>query len=470
MSKPEEEDRNMEPTEKLAEFIVKAALSDVPKAGVHLAKQAFLDCIGVTLAGSTSPQARIVFELVKENGGQPKAVIMGGGFRSSSPEAAWANGNSGHALDYDDTNSLVMGHPSVFLVPTVMAIGEEKGIPGSEALEAYIIGLEAAARIGRGMTKGHYAKGWHATATIGTLGAAVAAGKILKLSADQTRMALGIAASSAAGLRQNFGTMTKPLHAGNAARNGVLAAKLAQKGFTADRNILEAKFGFYSLFSKDNQYELEKATEQLGQPFIVVSPGINLKPYPACRRTHAAIDAMLEVVKKQGFAAQDVDSVEVRVEPLTPQVLIHSNPRSGLEGKFSMEFCMAIAILNKQVGLGEFTDEKVLDPRTQELMKKVKMIPDPSLASPGKSKDEENNPSILSVKLKNGKEFNRRVDFPKGNPSVPLSQEELLLKYRDCAERVLSKKAVKESIDLVENMENIKDLKILANLLMGAKI
>ncbi len=157
----------METTKILAEFIAKESFNDIPKEGVNLAKQAFLDCIGVTLAGSITPQARIVIEMIRENGGQPKAVVIGGGFRTSSPEAALANGTAAHALDYDDTNSSVMGHPSVYLVSTVMALGEELGISGIEALEAYVIGLETAARVGRGMTKGHYNKGWHATATRG---------------------------------------------------------------------------------------------------------------------------------------------------------------------------------------------------------------------------------------------------------------------------------------------------------------
>jgi 2-methylcitrate dehydratase PrpD len=459
----------METTKVLAEFIAKSKFDDIPKEAVNAAKQAFLDLIGVTLAGSITPQAEIVIEMVRENRGQPKAVVMGGGFRASSAESALANGTSAHALDYDDTNSLVMGHPSAYLVPTVMAVGEELGISGAEAIEAYIIGLEAAARLGQGMTKGHYNKGWHATATIGTLGAAAAAAKIFKLNADQTRMALGIAASSAAGLKQNFGTMTKPLHAGNASRNGIVASMLAKRGFTADKNILEAQFGFYKLFSKDDQYDLERVTDRLGQPFAVVSPGISIKPYPACRRTHSALDAMLEVAKKHNLSPQEVEEVEVRVDPSTLQVLIHSNPQSGLEGKFSMEFCLAIAILDKHVGLGEFTDEKVLDARTRELMNKVKMIPDPVLAPSDKSKVEEHNPIILRVKMKNGQEFHRQVVFPRGNPAVPLSREELLVKYRDCAEQVLAREAVEQSIDLIDSLEKIKDLKGLADVLMHPK-
>jgi len=460
----------METTKKLAEFIAKTKFDDIPKEAVYGAKQAFLDTIGVALGGSITPQAEIVIGMVRENRGQPKAVVIGGGFRTSAAEAALANGTSAHALDYDDTHGFVLGHPSTYLVPAVIAIGEETQVTGAEAIEAYIIGLEAAAGLGRCLTTGHYNKGWHATATIGVLGSAVAASKILKLSVDQTRMALGIAASSAAGLKQNFGTMTKPLHAGNAARNGIVAAILAKRGFTADKNILESQFGFCALYSKDDKYYLEKITERFGKPFAISSPGINVKPYPSCRRTHAAIGAMLEIVNKHNLSPEEFGEIEVRVDPSTLKVLIHSNAQSGLEGKFSMEFCMAIAILDKHVGLRQFTDEKVLNPQTQELMKKVKMIPDSTLAFPSKPKDEEHNPAILRIKMKNGQEFHQHVLFPKGNPAAPLSREELLLKYRDCAEQVLARDAIEKSINLIDGLEKVQNLNDLADVLMQQKL
>ena len=456
----------MEATRKVAEFVVKATFKDIPREAVAFAKQAFLDCVGVTLAGSISLPAKIIIGLVKENGGHPKAAVVGGGFKTSSPEAALVNGTSAHVLDYDDTNSSVAGHPSAFLVPPVLALGEELGISGKEALVAYIIGLEVAAKVGRCINKGHYEKGWHATATLGTLGAAAAGAKILKLDTHQVRMALGIAASEAAGLRQNFGTMTKPLHAGNASRNGIIAAMLAKRGFTADESILEAEFGFCNLFSRDNRYDLEKITADMGQPFDAVTPGINLKPYPACRGAHSALDAMLALVRGDNISGMDVENIEVRTHPLNANTLIRSNPRSGVEGKFSMQFCMAIALLNKEVGLNEFTDEKLLDARTQDLIKRVKMIADPTLEDAAKSAKTEYLPSIVRVRMKNGREFMKRVDFPRGHPYVPLSQEELLKKYRDCAGLVMPKEDVEQSLDMISNMEAIKDVRTLADLLV----
>ncbi|MBC8394020.1 MAG: MmgE/PrpD family protein [Deltaproteobacteria bacterium] len=456
----------MKTTKTLADFVLKTEFRNLPANAIDLAKQAFLDCVGVTLAGSVTPPAQIIMDLVTENGGKPTAAVFGAGFRTASPQAALVNGTSAHSLDYDDMNNSLDGHPSAVFVPTIMALGEELGISGSDAVEAYIIGLEIAAKVGNGINKGHYEKGWHATATLGTLGAAAAAAKILKLDTEKTLMALGIAASEAAGLRQNFGTMTKPFHAGNAARNGMVAAILAKKGFTADKNIIEAEFGFCKLFNKDNQYDLKKITDSLGQPFDIVSPGINLKPYPACLGTHSALDAVLGLSAKHSISGEDVARVEVKTPPSNLKILIHSEPRTGLEGKFSMEFCITIAIMNKKVGVDDFTDETVKGARTQDFIKRVKVIPDPSLEDPEKSAEEWYLPAIVKIRLKNGKEYSRRVDFSKGQPKCPMSREELLTKYRDCAGVVMTMKSVEQSIVMIENMEKIKNLGVLADVLI----
>jgi 2-methylcitrate dehydratase PrpD len=254
--------------------------------------------------------------------------------------------------------------------------------------------------------------------------------------------------------------MTKPLHAGNAAQMGIVAARLAQKGFTADKNILEAKFGFCDLFSGGHKYNINKITENLGHPLAIITPGVNLKPYPSCRYTHAALDAMLELVSKETFLVEDVESIEVRVVPVTAQILIHPNPRSALEGKFSMEFCIATAILRKQVKLESFTDENVLNGGTQDMMKKVKMVADPKLEG-------SESPTVLKIRLKNGKEYSKQVNRPKGNPDVPMSRNEFLAKYRDCAGRVLAADAANRVLDMIENMESVTNLRKLGDLLIG---
>ncbi len=461
----------METTKKLAEFIVETRFEQIPKEAAETAKHAFLDCVGVALAGSVAPPGRIAIELVKENRGQSKAAVIGGGFRTTSPDAAFANGTSAHALDYDDSHASVHGHPSTFLMPVVMALGEEFKVSGKEALEAYILGLEAAAKIGKGVitTAEFYEKGWHPTAIVGTLGAAVAGAKLLKLNVDQTQITLGIAASLASGSKQNFGTMTKPLHAGNAARNGVLAAMLAKKGFTADRNILEAKFGFCNLFAKKDQYDLERITAGLGQPYELVDPGINLKPYPCCRGTHTSLDAMFELIRKEKISPDDVESIEVRIVPLHSTTLIHSNPQTGFEGKFSLQFCMAIAMVDKQAGMAEFTDAKVHEAAIQNLIRRTKMIPDPAMDEIKNKLKAGGSPVIVTVKLKNGKECTQQMNFAKGHPDVPMSREEFVAKYRDCAKLVLAKEAVERSMEMIEKMEGVKNLSTLSKVLMASK-
>ena len=455
----------MDTTKKIAEYIVGITFNEIPQKVISFAKQCILDCLGVALAGSTSPAVKIVNKLVKELEGKPEAVVWGCRFRSSVLMAAFVNGIMAHFLDYDDDSSSIEGHPSAILVPVVLSIGDKMRISGKDALVAYIAGLETEIKIGRGINVGHYEKGWHATATLGTLGAAVAAAKILKLNIDQIRTAIGIAASEAAGLRQNFGTMTKSFHAGNAARSGILAALLANKGFTADKNILEAQFGFCKLFSKDNKYDLNKMTENLGKLSGIILPDISLKPYPSCRCSHSAIDAMLDIVNKYNICPDEVEKIEVKTCRLNSLVLTKHNPKTGLEGKFSMEFCVAIAFLEKQVGLSQFTDEKVQNKKTQSLMKKVNMVVEPSLQD---VEERENMylPSIVAVKIKNSKEYIKRVDIPKGHPLAPLSRQELVDKYQKCVEGVLSIYDSEQLIELVENIENVNDIRKLTNILI----
>jgi len=259
--------------------------------------------------------------------------------------------------------------------------------------------------------------------------------------------------------------MTKSFHAGNAARSGILAALLANKGFTADKNILEAQFGFCKLFSKDNKYDLNKMTENLGKLSGIILPDISLKPYPSCRCSHSAIDAMLDIVNKYNICPDEVEKIEVKTCRLNSLVLTKHNPKTGLEGKFSMEFCVAIAFLEKQVGLSQFTDEKVQNKKTQSLMKKVNMVVEPSLQD---VEERENMylPSIVAVKIKNSKEYIKRVDIPKGHPLAPLSRQELVDKYQKCVEGVLSIYDSEQLIELVENIENVNDIRKLTNILI----
>jgi len=366
--------------------------------------------------------AGIMTTYIKDTGGRPQASVWGKKFKTSLPLAALANGTFGHALDYDDINRNMRGHPTVSVLPAAMAAGEEGRASGRGVLEAFIIGLEVETKLGAGMNPHLFENGWHPTAILGAMGATAAAAKLFRLPGDKVCMALGIAGSLASGLRQNFGTMTKPLHAGRAAQNGVTAAQLARRGYTADPAIVEAKLGYANSFCGPGKYDLSKISAYLGDPFDIVSPGVGLKRYPSCARSHPAIDAMLDLVEQNDLRPDDLQSIACAGSYTTPTMLIHSRPRTALEGKFSLEFCLALALTERKVALPDFRDRKVQDPKIQDLIRKVTFSIRPDL----NTIEHSGNPSTtVKVTLKDGREFTKRVDEAQGTPNYPLTAEEV---------------------------------------------
>jgi 2-methylcitrate dehydratase PrpD len=357
------------------------------------------------------------------------------------------------------------GHPTVPVLPATLAVAEELKASGKATLEAFLIGFEVETKLGAGINPYLFENGWHPTAILGAMGAAAASAKLLKLSVEKVCMALGIAASFASGLRQNFGTMTKPLHAGHAAQNGVVAAKLSQRGYTADSAIVEAKLGYAHAFAGLEKYDLVKITANLGKPFDIVVPGVGLKRYPSCARTHPAVDALLDLIAKNDIHPEEVESVSCAGSYTTPTMLIHSRPQTALEGKFSMEFCMALALLERRVELPHFKDRKVQDPKVQEMIKKVTFSIRPDLNTVENS----GNPSTtVKVLLSDGREFTETVDEAKGTPGNPLTTKEVRDKYRQCVKGIQSKKEMERTIELVENLERLKKISTLTDLLSGA--
>jgi len=450
-------------TQIMADFAVNTGYEALPYTAVEIAKISIIDGVGVCLAGSQSSASKIIADYVSEGNSKPEATVISRGYKTSASEAALANGTMMHALDYDDCAEAFLGHPTTVILPAVLALGESNRISGKEALLAYILGYEVGNKIGLGMGPAHYDVGWHGTATVGTLAAAVAAAKVLKLNVQKTRMAMGIAASLAAGLRQNFGTMTKPLHAGNAARNGVFAALLAQKGFTADPGILEGSFGYARVFKGAAEPNLEEMTKNLGAPFEIVSVPPIIKLYPSCRATAGCIDAILYLVNQHAIKAEDVAEVECRTSSHTPQILIHPRPQTALEGKFSIQYCMAIAIVDKEVGLGQFTDHKVQSPKIQELIKKVKFVHPPEMGYT--MADSLRGRVEVVVRLNNGTEFSRLVKVAKGDPENPLTKKEMESKFLDCARLVFSRQDAKRCLDKISTLERMKDISTLMRVL-----
>src|SRR5262245_57759998 len=346
-------------TRQLATFVVDTSFADIPAPANARAKEAILDGLGCALVGSPTPIGKLVTRYVRERSETPRAAVIGSGYKTSAALAAMANGSMAHALDFDDVNWSMSGHPTVPLLPALLALGQAVRASGQDVLLAYVLGFEVETKVGLAVNPRHYDRGWHATSTLGTLGAAAACAKLLRLDVEQTRMALGIAASTAAGLRQNFGTMTKPLHPGQAAMHGVTAAQLAQLGWTADGNILEAPYGFCQVYGGVDGASLEYTVKRLGNPFEVLATGVAIKQYPCCAFTHRALDGMLGLLQQHPLSADEVVAVDCQVGRPTLEVLLHTRPQTGLEGKFSMQYCMAAALLDKRIGLLSFSDEKV---------------------------------------------------------------------------------------------------------------
>jgi 2-methylcitrate dehydratase PrpD len=453
----------MKTTRRLAEYISEFRYSSIPDEVITVAKRAFLDTIGVMMSGVNESGPKILQELLDEEGGRPRASIIGKKTKASLLNTALMNGTLGHAIDFDDVNMSVQGHPSVVLIPAILPIAEDRAIHGSRLIASYVVGFEVMAKLGRILGFQHYYKGWHGTATLGTMGAAAAASNLIGLNTDQTSMALGIAASHVSGTRQNFGTMTKPYHPGHAARSGIIAALLAEKGFTADEAILEEKLGFFSLFEGAAS---DDWLEQLGNPFDLLQPGLDVKKYPCCYATHRMADAVLALRQEVEIPVQEIDHIDctVPVGGLAP--LIHDRPETGLEGKFSMQFVVSAACIDGKVTLDTFTDVLVQRPVIQELIPKIHPIEDPGMKIERSGISE--GVAQLRIYLKNGTVLPKDVAVPKGASGNPLTWDELVMKYQDCARFVIiTQEDIDRSVKLIEHLELQENIIPLMEILRG---
>lgn len=443
---------------RIAEFLVKTSLEDCPREALVLARRAALDTVGVMLAGAGEPVARIVREVARAEGGTPVCTVLGTNLRTSMTWAALANGAAGHAHDFDDTNFALMGHPSVPLLAAALASAEAVMADGGALALGYIVGFELSAAVGTALNPSHYERGWHATSSIGTLACAGAAARVLGLPPDQARHAIGLAASLASGVKENFGTMTKPYHAGHAARNGVLAALLAREGLTASDRALEGKQGWLAASGDGAARDgLADALDGLGQRWLLVETGIAVKPYPSCALTHAAIDALLDLRAQHGIRPADVAEIEVGVHRVTPDVLIHSAPATALERKFSMQFCAAAALAEGRLDFTSFEDGEVRNANVRALMPRVRLAVDPELPD-GLS---EHAWSRVSVRLHDGRLLTSPPRGATGHPDHPLSAEALRAKFLACAETAIPRGEAEGVAEQIEHLEDIPDVRAL---------
>jgi 2-methylcitrate dehydratase PrpD len=351
-----------------------------------------------------------------------------------------------HALDFDDGSGLhIPLHPSVPVVPAVIALGEFFGRSGAQVLEAFVCGTEVECKLARGSSRASYDAGWHATGVFGTMGAAAAASRLVGLSPAQAGTALGIALSHASGSRQNFGTMVKPLHAGTAAMNGIVSAYLARDGYTASDGALEGPFGFGKLFGGNMLVE-ECGT--LGRPFHLAN-GFSIKKYPSCYSTHSGIDAILEILRKNPVDYRDIKEINCWVHPNHIAALPYKVPIAELEGKFSMPFVLAVACIYGSVELSRFVPDVLRDARVIDLCTKVNFLPDESLPPMG---------ARVSIASTGNEVYSAATERPRGHPLNPLTQEEVETKFRSCAGLLLSRRKTETVLEMLLHLEEVKDI------------
>ncbi len=448
-------------TDKIARFVLDTSYSDIPSGVIEKAKRTALDCIGAALVGVSEPVSQTITAYASKLGGAPQASVFGAGVKVSVADAALANGTIAHALDYDDCG-VKIGHPSVLVLHAVLSLGEHLAVSGQEVLAAYILGLEVEGKLAlHADFKLMQARLNHQT-WYGSVGAVAACAKLLRLDFDKARMALGIAANFACGLSANHGSMAGATAAGNACRNGVTAALMAQAGVTATPNIVEAKNGFYDTLVGAGHYDAERMADSLGKPFYIEAPGIGLKKYPSCYHTHRALDGVFQLLDKHRLGDKDIAEIDVGTSERAMRVLAFTEPSTPYQAKFSMPYCIASAVVDGQVTLETFTAPKFEDPNIAASRKKVRLsFPDipiwPGLADVGPDTEFVGNP--VTITTNDGRSYSARVDIPRGDPALPLTDDELLAKYRDCARSQLSPGDIARTIDLVLNLEKNADIR-----------
>ena len=457
----------------IADFVVSTSAGDIPADVARLGKRSVLDGIGLAFAGAASETGRIVRRYLASlsfasDGG---STVIGGGMRLPARFAAFANGISIHADDYDDTQLALakdrvyglLTHPTAPALPAVLSLAERCGMSGRDAMTAYQVAVEVECKVAEAILPRHYQNGFHSTATCGAIGAAAAAARVLGLDVEATRRALSLAASQAGGLRENFGTMTKPFHAGRAAESGVVAAELAALGFTASPIALEADRGFFR--AAGGGYSAEMIDGKLGHPWTFASPGVSIKPHPSGSLTHPGMSVMLELIRLHDLRPERVKRVAVGTNHNMPNALIHHRPRNELQAKFSMEFCMAILLLERKAGLAQFTDEVVNRQDVQALLRRIDFGVHPEAEAAGFDKMT----TIVEVELDDGTTFKGSADFGKGSPINPMSDRELEQKFFECAQWGGEEPANSRRIaDLVWRIEELTNVRELTRLLAGA--
>jgi 2-methylcitrate dehydratase PrpD len=438
-------------TSGLADFASGLSAADVPAQGMDLVNFAVLDSIGCALAAATSPERERVLAWASRLGTAPDSTVIGpSAHRLPAALAAMVNATAAHALDLDDV-SPTMNHPSACLVPALLAVGERIGSSGRDLQLGYVAGFEVCARLCRILNPEHYHDGWHTTGTVNTLGVAAAVGRLLGLTTTQLRMALGIAAASASGLRKNFGSMVKPLHAGNAAFHGVAAAELAADGFTADADVLDGRLGYLDVFGRGRELVVTPSAE-----LELLTSGITFKRFACCGALHTAIDGLLDIMDGSGIRGADIARITCSVNTRAAQILVYDHAETPAQGRFCVQYSLAVAGLDGAAGPEQYADGRVQSHDVQELSARVQVAVDEALPTGYATF-----PSIVAVETRDGRRAERRVDVAIGEPGRPFSRAEMTAKFRTCAGSVLLAAPIDritETVLALGDVGNVRDV------------
>jgi len=455
-------------TVEVAEFVHRTRYDDLPKELIELGKKSMLDGLGLALSGSVADSGRIVRTYLDGLGlNKSGATVIGSGMQVPARFAAFANGIGMHADDYDDTQLAaaktrvygLLTHPTTPVFSAVLAASQVAGTSGRAVIEAYHLGVEVETKIAEAISPRHYQDGFHSTGTCGVFGSTAAVAKLRGLDMNSIAMALGVAGSQSAGLRENFGTMTKPLQAGHAAEVGLMSVDLVQAGWTASTKILESPQGFFH--AEGGGYDLDFIHQKLGKPWTFISPGVSIKPFPSGSLTHPAMTQMAELIKKNSIKADQVESVRVGTNSNMPNTLIHHRPVTGLQAKFSMEYCVAVFLVDGKAGLQQFTDEAVNRPEIQQMLRRVEFVVSQEAEAAGYDKMA----SLIEIRLRNGKTISGRSDFARGSPQFPMSFEDVAEKFQDAAGYAKWDKAkTVQIVDSVRHLESLPDIRKLTAL------
>ncbi|MBI9076227.1 MAG: MmgE/PrpD family protein [Desulfatibacillum sp.] len=426
-------------TRLLADFCSQTPASSIPEDMLEHAKVAFMDWLAVTYGGKDDPLVAKLMAYADQEGGNPQATIIGFGSKKSLGQAALINGAASHALDYDDTLVSFLGHPSVTLFPALLALAEKENKSGREFLDAYIMAVQIGGTIGACAGLDHYLAGWHGTSTLGHIASAAGCARLLGLNPEQTVWALGIGATQASGLKRSFGTMCKPFHAGRASQSGLMAAMLAREGFTGAEDALEGPQGFFeALKGKVN----EDILSMLGLGWDVVN--LSQKYHASCHATHSPLEAARQVKEDNSLDLADIEKIRVHSSEVTMQAAANSNPKTGTEGKFSVVYCVANALLREVTGMAAFTDAMVNDPQVRNLMEKIELVKDESMAGLE---------SRVFIRAK-GRDYEGFSDILQQIPSLEAKHERVRAKFLDLAGAIIGLEKAQRLAEGIDGLES----------------